>query len=132
MESLFIEKAEFWSWFNRRDKSNDETAIDFGATKIQPNKPAGQTLKRIRTDLNVPGSIRYRILWGRHKAGKKHKVWEDDGFLTLIGRIAHVVDEKGRLLEEPTLIDEIDCKELEDSGEIVIGSTQIQVQEKDE
>lgn len=127
MESLFITPDEFWNWFDReKDESSSASCpVDFGATKIATNK------KKRKIESAPCGSKRYRILWGRHRPGKKHKVWEEDGFLSLFGTIAHVVDEKGRPIEEPTLLDDTDLEAVRNLGEIVVGNTEIQIQEEE-
>lgn len=63
--------------------------------------------------------------------GKKDKVWEGDGYLTLVDRMAHLCDLRGRMLEEPTLLDEVDHGCVVDLGELVIGNHEVQVIELD-
>lgn len=133
MDSLFITKEDFWLWFDREnDISSNLPATDFGAAKasqkISANKQAN---KRIRLDYECQETAKYKILWGRYKPGKKHKIWEEDGYLTLVGRMAHVCDEKGRLIEEPTVLDEINYEIVKSLGELVLGTTEIQIQEEE-
>lgn len=75
---------------------------------------------------------RYVVLFGRHRPGKKTKVWEGDGYLSLVNGIAHLCDLKGRMIEEPTLLDDVDLKLVEDQSDVLIGNTDVQIVEVDE
>lgn len=160
METFYITHEEFWDWFNRVEephtreqdrfirsfntnsrmraqRTNSEDSTD----GVMTTKSTSYGVKRQKID-NKPRHIveteaasrtdtRYVIMWGRHKPGKKTKVWEGDGYLSLVGQMAHLCDLRGRMLEEPTVLDEIDYKTVEDLGELMIGNTEVQVVELD-
>lgn len=160
MDTFFIEPEKFWDLFNQPDldslpgsskntksrgsRSNvaKQTVESSSDDQIEDNY--GQSYgKRMKTDeTNKPRILaeteagsrfdqRYIVLWGPYKPGKKNKVWEGDGYLTLIGQIAHLSDLRGRLLEEPTLLDDVDYKSVEEMGELMIGNTEVQIIELD-
>lgn len=152
METFYITYEQFWDWFDR-DESQDFTETDqiVGAKSRSRQEPTdGQNdfnskpnqNKRMRMENRPPKTImeteagsrsdaRYVILYGTHKPGKKNKVWEGDGYLTLVDRMAHLCDLRGRMLEEPTLLDEVDHGCVVDLGELVIGNQEVQVIELD-
>lgn len=150
METFYVTPEQFWNWFNREDDQStfqDDRPLgnkSRGKNQRLPNEQLEDVstgCKRQKTDTR-PKNItdteaatrtdsRYFILYGRHKPGKKNKVWEGDGYISLVGQMAHVCDLRGRLLEEPTVLDEVDYKLVEDLGELIIGNTEIQVVEPD-
>lgn len=121
MDTFYITYQEFWDRFDRdgRPEEEDKDFIE---------EPPVERVKRLKVEEK---SKRYVILYGRRKPGKKNKVWEKDGFLTLVGQMAHLSDLRGRLLEEPTLLDELELKTIQDLGELTIGDTEVQVIELD-
>lgn len=130
METFYITKDGFWEWFNREnDTANNKrmkTELKSGnKSENGPPRSIAETEAATRAD------SRYIILYGRHKPGKKSKTWEGDGYLTLVGQMAHLCDLRGRMLEEPTILDDIDYKLVEDLGELLIGNTEVQVIEVD-
>lgn len=141
METFYVTPQEFWEWFDRNDVS--QPLSDYQATSIKTDTKSPRSVKRIKTDHSKPirhiieteaaqrTDSRYVILYGPHKPGKKTKNWTGDGYLSLVGQMAHVCDLKGRMLEEPTLLDDVDLKMVEDLGELLIGSTEIQIVELD-
>lgn len=156
MEPFFISHEEFWDWFNR-DISNDPQLMLEANQKAsrgpkqrslsdvrnqQVNSDEGSSVKKMKTtgrrtrsiletEAASGGDVRYLVMFGRHRPGKKNKVWEGDGYLTLVGDTAHLFDLKGKMLEEPTVLDEIDLKSVQDFGELLIGETEVQVEEID-
>lgn len=153
MQTFYVTHDEFWDWFDRQNDDDQVKEIDHLkiGTRIKPkqrgqpedsfNKPLSPGTKRFKTD-GKPKSIfetealsrgdsRYIIMYGRHKPGKKNKTWEGDGYLTMVGQVAHVCDLRGKMLEEPTLLDDIDYKLVEDLSELTIGNTEVQVLEID-
>lgn len=66
-------------------------------------------------------------MFGKHRPGKKSKVWEGDGYLTIINGVAHLSDERGRILEEPIILDDIDMQAVQSHSEILIGTTEVQI-----
>lgn len=148
METFYVTYDEFWDWFNR-----DEDALDTDVsknpkarTKFQLDSSSnlsdpfnnGKRLKRDQkprsigeTEAGVRADARYSIMYCRHKPGKKTKVWEGDGYLSLVNQMAHLCDLRGRMLEEPTVLDDIDYKAVEELGELLIGGTEVQVVELD-
>lgn len=133
METFYVTRDEFWDWFNRDDTEtikNPKTR-----TKSQFDSSNGKRLKRDQIsrsiDLSEETNSRYSIMYCRHKPGKKTKTWEGDGYLTLVNQMAHLCDLRGRMLEEPTVLDDIDYKAVEELGELVIGNTEVQVVELD-
>ena len=132
---------EFWDWFDRDpsktlDDSNKRVRIDQhnNAKEAKMMGPKRETkIRHIReTEAGTRADARYCIMHGRQRPGKKNKVWEDDGYLTLVGPIAHLCDLKGRMLEEPTLLDDVDLETVRELGELLIGTTEVQVVELDE
>lgn len=75
---------------------------------------------------------RYIVLYGKHRPGKKNKVWEGDGYLTLLDGTAHLCDLKGRMVEEPTILDDVDLQLINDESDILIGNTEVQIIEVDQ
>ena len=113
---FFISGEEFWDLFN----SKEPLAT---SKKKQKTKHIDEhSLKR---------DARYVIMFGRHRPGKKTKVWEDDGYLTLVGQMAYLSTCNGRMLEEPTLLDEFDMKLVKERGELLIGNTEVQIVDED-
>lgn len=132
MDTFYVEIERFWDLFDQTDLVRQPPDIDdklsFGKRmKRDDRKP------RVLAETEACSRFdkRYVIMWGPHKPGKKNKVWEGDGFLTMIGRMAHVSDLKGRMLEEPTILDDIDYQTVEDMGDLMIGNTEIQIIEVD-
>lgn len=150
MEAFYLTYEEFWKWFNRDPSEDDRYTFDTNQPKLRsrltrdnqfPSENQVTGIKRPRSE-GKPRSIleteaatrtdaRYIIMYGRPKPGKKNKVWEGDGYLSLVGQMAHLCDLKGRMLEEPTYLDDIDLKSIEDFGELTIGGTEVQVVEAD-
>lgn len=153
MDSLFIEPEQFWEWFDRTEEVDTLLNQSDNAQKNRLKQPRTTDAayvqntvdqngpKRMKSDFK-PRTIqeteagrgagkRYVIMYARHKPGRKNKVWEGDGFLTMLGGIAHLCNTQGRLLEEPTHLDDFDLKEVEDMGELLIGNTDVQVLELD-
>lgn len=128
METFYITPEEFWDWFNR-DESQDDTEILHNKPKRM--KTDGKARIISETEAGSHADARYIILYGRHKPGKKTKTWEGDGYLSMVGQVAHLCDLHGRLLEDPILIDEVDHQEIERLGELTLGSTDVQVIEVD-
>lgn len=151
---------EFWAWFNR-DQSQDEhlakqtnqvtnTKIRYPTSNTVTNRncdpiesndePSNKRVKtkdsRIRHIMETEAASRidkrYVVLYGRHRPGKKTKVWEGDGYLSLVNGIAHLCDLKGRMVEEPTLLDDVDLQLVEDQNDLMIGNTDVQIVEVDE
>lgn len=133
METFYVTHDQFWDWFDREE----EQIVSNNSNQITKSPSA----KRLKTD-NKPRTIydteaavkvdaRYVILYGPHKPGKKNKIWEGDGYLTLVGQTAHLCDLRGRMLEEPTILDDLDYKVIKDCGELTIGNTEVQVIELD-
>lgn len=70
---------------------------------------------------------RYICMYGKHRPGKKTKVWEGDGYLSITtNNMGHLVDLKGRLLEEPLYMEEI---EFDYGQEIRFGDMEVQILE---
>jgi len=127
METFYISHEQFWNWFDEQDR-------------IETFEPRAQ-LANIRTKVQEPSKKRvkvappsdidrkYVIMYGRHRPGKKNKVWEGDGYLYMSGQMAFVSNLQGRRLEEPTLLDEEDYNEVKNLGEILIGDTEVQIVE---
>lgn len=155
METFYVPRDEFWNWFNR-DTANDELIMMESSraismkSRFKPNKTPfnkdnlfdeyeQHSTKRMRTtrhiaetEAAVRSDVRYVVMFGRHRPGKKSKVWEGDGYLSLVGQMAHLHDLRGKMLEEPTYLDDIDFKTIEDLGELRIGNTEVQVVEVDD
>lgn len=161
MESFYLSHDEFWTWFNRdtsRDgqlsrqpnklntipssratsnilsmnRTNDlRDSSDAPSNKRQKTSPA-KIRHIMETEAADRTDKRYVVLYGRHRPGKKTKVWEGDGYLSLVNGVAHLCDLKGRMLEEPTLLDEIDLQLVEDQSDLLIGTTDVQIIEVDE
>lgn len=155
MDTFYIEPEKFWEWFDRAEDDNqlpyqsdsnqrNRSGQTRGATSVITAREAGEQYgpKRMKSDFK-PRTIdeteagrrsgkRYVIMYSRHKPGRKNKIWEGDGFLTMLGSIAHLCNTHGRLLEDPTHLDEVDLKEIEELGELLIGNTDVQVVELDE
>lgn len=131
MDTFYITPDEFWIRFN------SEEAEQIPTTKRARLKgPENSWPESYKTESGlyetVPKSgIRYIIMYGRHKPGKKTKTWECDGYLSLVGQMAYVTDMRGRLLEEPTLLLPEDYDAVKDLGEILVGKTEVQVVEED-
>ena len=146
---------EFWAWFNR-DQSQDQYLAKqtnrVTSTKIRhPSNTTGTDKhcdliessdepnnKRVKTrDSRIRHIVeteaanrvdkRYVVLYGRHRPGRITKVWEEDGYLSLVNGIAHLCDLKGRMIEEPTLLDDVDLQLVEDQSDLLIGNTNIQI-----
>lgn len=140
---------EFWNWFNRDPSEDDKYTFDINppksrnklprenqdlgdsATGVKRHRSEGKPRTILETEAATRTDSRYVIMYGRPKPGKKNKVWEGDGYLSLVGQMAHLCDLKGRMLEEPTYLDDIDMKSIEDLGELTIGGTEVQVVEAD-
>lgn len=142
METFFITHEEFWQWFEREDTQefSESSGRSFGAKSkdlsLSTNDNFGHDgwsnnahgNKRLKTDMRPPSSgERYDILYGPHKPGKKTKIWAGDGYLTLVGQMAHLCDLRGRMLEDPVILDEIDYEAVKGLGELVVGNTEVQV-----
>lgn len=126
METFYITYDQFWDWFNREDDP---------PTRQLASPPQQQSSsKRLKKDhprvITEPTNDKYIIMYCRHKPGKKHKVWEGDGYLSLSGRTAYITDLRGRLMEDPTCLDDIDFDIVKDLGELTIGNLDVQVVEK--
>lgn len=153
METFYLSYDEFWDWFNRENddlilagsdqESNQRTRVrnysdqfhkigeksdEFSSPKNN-KRPRMDTKPRhiVETEAAHRVDARYIIMYGPHKPGKKNKVWEGDGYLSLVGQIAHLCDLKGRMLEEPTYLDDIDHSIVQEMGELLIGNTEVQV-----
>uniref|UniRef100_A0A6G1S6V8 5'-3' DNA helicase ZGRF1-like N-terminal domain-containing protein n=1 Tax=Aceria tosichella TaxID=561515 RepID=A0A6G1S6V8_9ACAR len=121
MEPFCISHEEFWEWFHK-----DKQTVPI----------AEPTVKKIKTrheqavDISAITQKRYICLYGKHRPGKKVKVWEGDGYLSITSNnIAHLSDLRGRLLEEPEVLEEIN---LESGDEIQIGDMEVQIVDLDE
>lgn len=108
---LFVDHNAFWNWFDR----------PFEPYNQQSSQNAFKRPKQ---------SKRYSILYGCR--GTKNKIWENDGYITLVGRMAHVCDLKGRYLEDPAPLSDIDYECVLELGQLEIGKTKIQVVEEDD
>lgn len=143
METFYVNSEQFWDWFNREEDppNPNETSSQNKFSRNNDQQLKSPKGKRIKTE-NKPKTIgdteaadrtdaRYIILYGPHKPGKKNKVWESDGYLSLVGQMAHLCDLRGRMLEEPTILDDVDLKAVAELGELTIGNTEVQVIELD-
>lgn len=156
MDTFYIEPERFWEIFNSNDDTVDTGRYPKQRYRLQPDNNVdsnesyktghvkqdlyGKRMKTIEqkqprviteTDAASRADARFIIMWARYKPGKKNKVWEGDGYLTLVGQMAHLSDLRGRMLEDPTILDDIDYKSVEDLGDLVIGGTEVQVVERD-
>lgn len=154
METFFLTYDDFWNWFNRDPSEDDKYTFDVCQTKprnklprsnrdqdertstgsgfgVKRHRSEGKPRNIIETEAATRTDCRYAILYGRTRPGKKNKVWEGDGYLSLVGQMAHLCDLKGKMLEEPTYLDDIDLKSIEELGELLIGETEVQVIEVD-
>ena len=156
MDTFYIEPGKFWELFDKPDidvplggsfsdrPRNIRPYSDRQTSEVDLEQPDnGQNFgKRLKANDKKPRVLaeteagtrfdnRYIIMYGPHKPGKKTKTWQGDGYLTMIGQMAHVCDLKGRMLEEPTILDDIDYKSVEDMEELMIGNTEIQIIELD-
>lgn len=85
----------------------------------------------VETEASVRCDSRYVIMYGKHRPGKKAKVWEGDGYLSFVNGVAHLSDLKGKILEEPIILDDVDMGLVQDLGELMIGNTEVAVVEQD-
>lgn len=134
METFYISPDQFWDWFDRQELEarDDEPKTKRARVEQQQQQQQSTKPRSIReTEAALRVDARYIILYGAHKPGKKNKIWSNDGYLTLVGQTAHLCDLKGRMLEEPMILDEIDLKLVQELGELTIGSTEVQVVELD-
>lgn len=154
MDTFYLEPDKFWDIFHKPDVDSSlstSTVNKSRPSRLAPKKSGLESIhddhddsygKRLKVEEKKPRILaeteaaircdsRYIIMWGPHKPGKKNKVWEGDGYLSLIGQMAHVSDLKGRLLEDPTILDDVDLRIVEDMGELMIGNTEIQIVESD-
>lgn len=154
METFYLTHEDFWNWFNRDLSEDDKYTFDLNQPKVRTkstrdnldsevsattghgfgvkrHRPEGKPRNICETEAATRTDCRYVILYGRPRPGKKNKVWEGDGYLSLVGQMAHLCDLKGKMLEEPTYLDDIDLKSIEDLSELTIGSTEVQVVELD-
>lgn len=148
METFYVTYDEFWEWFNREADPPEleanrnhkaRTKSQFNQSNdLNDNPSNGKRMKRDmgprsigETEAAFTADARYSIMYCRHKPGKKTKVWEGDGYLSLVNQMAHLCDLRGRMLEEPSLLDDIDYRAVEELGELVIGNTEVQVVELD-
>lgn len=130
METFYIEPTRFWELFNTKEDSIESKIVS------RPPNRQPKYGKRMRTcessnPSELIGGVRYIIMWANHKPGKKKIVWEGDGYLTLVGQMAHLSDLRGRMLEDPTILDDLDCKTVKECGELLIGNTEVQIQNVD-
>lgn len=140
-EALFLDPEEFWLWFDRRDnslkldgKTTTNSDLESNQSYYEINDLQQRPAKKMKRegqymDMTGADCTRYKMCWGRHRPGKKTKVWEGDGFITLIGNMAHVSNEDGRILEEPVVLDEAELEAIRDFKELLIGKTEIMVDE---
>lgn len=144
MEPFYISHEEFWGWFNRDPSAdarifNESARVSNLKSRAKPQGLSDDLLadqpkenKRMKTiDIKSDLAKRYAVIYGRHRPGKKSKVWEGDGFLSMIGQMAHLSDSRGRMLEEPTLLDGDDMNSVQEMRELLIGSTEVQILEPD-
>lgn len=121
MEPFYLSHDEFWDWFHQDKKS---VITEPGPKRLKTaHKPEVQ-------DISTITRKRFICLYGKHRPGKKTKVWEGDGYLSITtNNMGHLCDLKGRLLEDPTVMEEIN---LESGDEIQIGETEVQIVDLDE
>jgi hypothetical protein len=131
MGPFFLSHEEFWAWFHLDKKT---VATTDQQQKQQLQQPSN--VKRVKTrheqvaDISTITHKRYICLYGKHRPGKKTKVWEGDGYLSITtNNMGHLCDLRGRLLEEPTVMDEVD---FESGDEIQIGDMEVQIVDLDE
>lgn len=154
METFYIEPDKFWEIFNKNDDlleptramknryrqptSMERNREGYEANSSDLTENYGKRIKKsdhkpprvlAETEAAFRSDTRYAVLWGRHKPGKKTKNWEGDGFLSFVGQMAHLSDDRGRMLEDPAILDDIDYKTVKELGEILIGDTEVQVVE---
>lgn len=136
METFFVSPDQFWEWFNRPNTTDQPRQNPEPTTPIKPAKrmriderPKPKHVNETAASNHVDN--RYVIMWARPKPGKKNKTWEGDGYLYMAGQLAHLTDLKGRLLEEPTLLDHMDYQLVEEMGELTIGGLEVQIVEKE-
>lgn len=108
----------------------DSCEVPSASKKMKTGEPTkirhiSETLASERCDK------RYIVMYGRHRPGKKNKIWEGDGYLTLLNGVAHLCDLKGKMVEEPTVLDEVDLQMIRDESDIIIGNTEVQIVEAD-
>lgn len=128
MEAFYITHDEFWDWFNR-DYEDEVAPTNNGKRLKREVKEKPRSIQE--TEAGVRTDTRYSIMYCPHKPGKKTKVWTGDGYLSMVNRMAHLCDLRGRMLEEPTVLDDIDYRAVEELGELIIGNTEVQVVEID-
>lgn len=133
METFYVTFDQFWDRFDNDEQpettyQSSPPSMARKRMKMESNKPP-RTIAEVEAVSKVNG--RYIIMYGRHKPGKKTKVWEGDGYLTLVGQMAHLSDLRGRMLEDPIVLDDIDYGIVKDLGELVIGNTEVQVVDLD-
>lgn len=136
METFYVTPQAFWEWFDRdKDGKEDEEIQELAQRPAKRAKTdQNQSTKPVSiqdTEAAIRGDSRYVVMYGPHKPGRKNKVWANDGYLTMVGEMAHLCDLRGRMVEEPTILDEIDYKAVEDMGTLIIGGTEISVVDKD-
>lgn len=125
MDYFYISPEQFWTWFNRGESECDIMLNKNPRQRQMPsdNQPSNKKPKIV----DCRSGSRYDVLYGRQRPGKKHKVWESDGYLSLLDKTAYLSDLKGRLLEEPILLDDDDYDSVLNLKELTIGSHDVQV-----
>lgn len=124
MDPFYLDHETFWRWFHQ-----DKTTV---STTTEPNAKRIKTRHEHVVNTEEPAVFRkrYICLYGKHRPGKKTKVWEGDGYLSITSNdMGHLCDLRGRLLEEPTVMEEVN---LESGEEIQIGDMEVQIVELDE
>jgi hypothetical protein len=122
MDPFYLSHDEFWDWFHQ-DKKTVSTEPNVKRMKTRHEKAAA-------LDISTTTKKRYLCLYGKHRPGKKTKVWEGDGYLSITtNNMGHLCTLQGRLLEDPVLMDQVSFKSGE---EIQIGDMEVQIVDLDE
>jgi len=135
MEPFYLSYDEFWEWFNReREPKRIKTSCEPANTPTitLPSKTKKPVRHIADTEASIKYDSRYVIMYGKHRPSKKSKVWEGDGYLTFVNGVAHLSDLRGRILEEPTILDDVDMESVKNLGELMIGNTEVQVVDSDQ
>lgn len=105
---------------------SDEDHVDILKRLAVEKHPASMSSKTVTTGNDFLAKIRYKVVWGKIST-KKHKTWEGDGTLEILGRTATLKDEDGKTIASST---GLKLDSIEEGSRLIVGSKEVELIEK--